>query len=603
MANQKPDEAIQDDNIDMQNLIDEWGTAKKYVDGFTRDFVSLDTLVDGIPINHENGAPYVGDTTLAGLVRQIPRSAIQQLPIFGARINGSKETIRAHVANWILRECVFNEDTFGKGLLSTLQIGGEQALTHGYAPFLCASGAGFNDYGTTMRLLHFSDCAPEPGIQDANEAGYFYVAANLVKSRVRKIRDAAQNNPNTTWNVAALNRLLEMEPETKKYSIYQTAAKKDGSESNAPTYEFVTRYETGKDSQFITFCPQVEDVPLRVIDNKSKFGYPRVQFLVIDPAPLSPFGNSRVRLASPNQNLMNAYYQNVASMFILNSDPPLLKRGRFTKPVQLKRRAVWETLDQNATVELKEMSNGTLQTFVPMAQQMSAQIQNIMGVPQGTVNANANTMGFSKTAPGVKMQQQFTDTSTNQITNIMENFLRQYALVALDTYIAENTYEPVIDPETGEEVPQSVDLVLDDDAKNAINRIHQATWEATPEEPIYVPVIGDDNIFKMDWNDFYNTIKTMSVEIELSIGKDELEEKKRGDLQDMLVVLAQNAESLGPEAQAKIKEITDMLLEDSVPSSKRLNPTPAGEIVSPAQMGGPVPPMPGGQTPQTPPVA
>jgi hypothetical protein len=31
-------------------------------------------------------------------------------------------------------------DTFGKGLLSTLQIGAEQALAHGYAPFFTATG-------------------------------------------------------------------------------------------------------------------------------------------------------------------------------------------------------------------------------------------------------------------------------------------------------------------------------------------------------------------------------------------------------------------------------------------------------------------------------
>jgi hypothetical protein len=31
----------------------------------------------------------------------------------------------------------------------------------------------------------------------------------------------AKQNPNTSWYVDALDRLLEMTPETKNYSIYQ----------------------------------------------------------------------------------------------------------------------------------------------------------------------------------------------------------------------------------------------------------------------------------------------------------------------------------------------------------------------------------------------
>jgi hypothetical protein len=45
----------------------------------------------------------------------------------------------------------------------------------------------YNDFGTTMRLLHYTDTAPEPGITDSNESGYHYVVANLTPSRVRKI--------------------------------------------------------------------------------------------------------------------------------------------------------------------------------------------------------------------------------------------------------------------------------------------------------------------------------------------------------------------------------------------------------------------------------
>lgn len=548
-------------DIEMEELIEDWRIARQYREHYTIDFPSLDNLVDGIPVNPQQGAPYVGDTTLAGLVRSIPRDSLQQLPVFAAVVNGTKLSINALLASWILRKGVFNQDTFGKGLLSTLQIGAEQALTHGYAPFMTATGQMFDEFGTTMKVLHYSDVDPEPGIQDHNEAGFDYAVANLTKTRVRKILRAAEANPNTTWNVPALRKLLETPPSGKNYSIYMSAAQQKKAQENAPTYQFVTKYEVGRGGQFVTFCAQYEDDALRVLDNKSKFGFPRINFLVIDPAALSPFGTSRVRLASPSQNLMNAYYMNITSMLILNSKPPILKRGRFTKPVQLKQGAVWEAQDQNAKAELVTMDNGALEQFVPMAKQMIAQIQTMMG------KAPLDRQ-YGNTSPGAKQQIKYDDTATNQITNILENFLRQYALVALDTYICE---------QSGEE-----DLIVDDECKNAINRLAEQKFVPQPDvenDPDgtlgimteFVPPIGDDNKMKIIWEEFYDFIKTLSVEIELSIGKDELDEKKRGDLQDMLTTMMQNAGD-NPAAQQKISELTDMLLEKVVPESKRISP-------------------------------
>lgn len=558
--------------IDMGNLLEEWRLSKEYTEQYTRDFPKLDNIVDGVPLNPQDDAPYVGDTTLAGLVRSIPRQSLQQLPVYSAVVNGTKVSVPALICTYLLKKTAFNEDTFGKGLLSTLQIGAEQALTHGYAAFMCATGSMYNAFGTTLRVIHFSDTSPEPGITDGNESGYHYVTANLTPSRVRKLVAAATNNPDTAWNVDMLNQVLESDPKPTNYSIYESAPRQNMSgEQAGPTYQFVTRYETGQDSTIVTFCPDVSEAPLRVIESKSKWGYPRVMYLVIDPAALTPFGVSRVRLASPNQNLMNIYYGNIASMLLLNSKPPILKRGKFLKPIQLKQGAVWETLDQNAAADLKTLDNGALQQFVTMAQQFAAQIQNIMGQPTGTVNSNSNAFGFSKTAPGVKQQQDYTDVSTNQITKILENFLRQYALVALDTLFCEQEGE--------------TDLIVDDDTKNAINDLKPGA-------------IGDDNKINIDWQQFYTAIEEWSVDIDVSTTPDQMKDEKRGDLQDMLTVIAQNAQNI-PGAAQKIDELTNMLLQDSTPLAGTLSPTgppgapamgvPASPISAPPPQGGPAP--------------
>ncbi len=553
--------------INVAALIAEFNTSQQYVEAFSKDFPQLDNLVDGIPVTKEDGAPFVGDTTMAGLVRSIPRASLKQVPTFAAQINGSKLSVDAHIANFLLRKKVFNEDTFGKGLLSTLQIGAEQALTHGYAPFMSVSGKMYDDYGTMLRLLHYSDTSLEPGVSDSNESGYHFVVAHLTPSRIRKILKAAENNPETSWNVEGLRRVLESTPIPKDYTQYQPDSKKmHGADAYGKTYEFITLLETGSGAKKITFCKEYQDAPLRVLESKSKWGYPPVQYLVIDPAALTPFGTSRVRLASPNQNFMNIYYGNIATMLLLNSNPPVFKRGVFLKPTPLKKGALWESVDPNAEITLKTLDNGALAQFPTMAQQFAGQIQNIMGGQTNTVSAGSKNSMFGRTAPGVQAGQEFMSLEANQITNILENFLRQFALSALDILISERS---------GEEI-----LILDDEAMNAINQVAPGA-------------VGEDHKIQIIWEEFYARIEEMAVFIEGSLSPDELKERKHADLQDMLVVLAQNAQTI-PGAAEKVQEITNMLLQDKSPLVKPM-PIQAPQLQPGPDMSGmpqPEPPMP-----------
>lgn len=545
---------VNNSGIDMVQLLAEFELARSYVKQYTVDFQKLNNLVDGISINANPLAPQVGDVTLAGLVRSIPRNSLQQLPTFSTCVNGTKNSIPSLVCTYLLSKTAFNEDTFGKGLLSTLQIGAEQALTQGFAGFMCAMGSMFSEFGTTLRLLHYSDVALEPGVTDSNESGYHYVSANLTPSRVRKIIKNAKNDPNTLWNVPALEQLLLSTPVAKNYSIYESAARQNNAgDAMSPTYEIDTRYETGVGATYVTFSTLVPDTPLRVLETKSKWGYPKVQFLVIDPAPLTPFGISRVRLASPVQNILNIYLGNIGAMLLLNSKPPIFKKGRFLKPVQLVQGAVWETLDPNADAVLKSLDNGSLGQFAEISQEFATKIQTIMGGQTPSVNPTAGSAGFGQTAPGVKAATDALNTVANQVTKILENFLRQYALVALDTLLSEQT--------------GTSKIILDDETKNAINLLSPGA-------------VGADNKITMVWEEFYAAIEEWYVDIDQSLSKDELEAKKRADTQDMLTVLAQNATELGPETQAKVQQLADILMADLVPDIK------------PIDVGSTVPPMP-----------
>lgn len=561
---QKPD--LDTMGIDMPTLIEEFRNSRDYVEQFTRDFPQLDNLVDGVPIVKQDGAPYVGDTTLAGLVRSIPRASLKQLPVLSTTINGAKHSVPAFICNFLLKKKIFNEDTFGKGLLSTMQIGAEAALTHGYQPFMVATGQMYDDFGTTMRMIHYSDASLEPGVSDSNESGYHFVKAHLTKSRLKKILKSAKANKSTSWNVEALKRLLDLDPTSKNYTQYLSDPRKaSGGQDQGKDYEIVTRYETEAEGEHVTFCELLPEAPLRKIKSKSKWGYPRVQYLVIDPAPIFPFGISRVRLASPNQNLMNIYLQNIASLLLINSAPPLLKIGTFLKPTPLKRNALWESVDPNASITMKNLDNGSLNQFVNFSNQFASQIQNIMGGQSTTVNAGSKGSVFGKTAPGVQAGQAFASLETNQITKILENFIRQYALVALDTLLSEQ---------------EGTDrVIVDDDTMLAINTLAEQEYAKNPPidevtgQPLpYVPTIGDDHKIEIKWADFYKAIEEMSVSVDISLSPDELKEREHADLQDTMIGLAQNADSI-PGAAEKVQQITNLLLHDKAPLLDPITPT------------------------------
>jgi hypothetical protein len=462
---------------------------------------------------------------------------------------------------------VFNQDTFGKGILSTMQIGDESALTHGFQAAMASIGNIMNDFGSTMRLVHYNDIVIEPGVFDISDSSYGITRTRVTRRQLKKLKKQAEANPNTTWDPSAIQELIDLDPTTNNLSQYLPVTRDNQSLNlSNDTYDILTRYEYGPFGEVCTYATNIEK-PLRKYNSKSKFGYPRLNFLVIDPAQLTPFGVSRVRLASPSANYANIYLQSTAKMLLLNADPPVFQKGSFTTPITLKRGALWQTADPNAEVKLQELSNSTLTQFENVLKFVDNQIYAIMGVTPNNLPGGQQAGGVYQNKVSSTMEKSSSDMATTQITNIVENFIRQYALTALDLFISEQVGE--------------TPLIVDDKCKNAINQLARGEFEkANPVDPMtgmpavdpmtgapaqFVPTIGDDNVIMINWADFYAGIKTWTVDIDLSMSADQLEEKKRGDLQDMLTVQSQTADPNDPVARTRKMALEDELLKDVAP--------------------------------------
>jgi hypothetical protein len=430
----------------------------------------------------------------------------------------------------------------------------------------------YGEFGIVPKLIHFSDFAIEPGTQEGSHSPYFYIRTKWTPGKLKNLYDREKAKPagQSTYNIPALAALIASGPDSSgaaDYANYVTPMEQSKIEVGADTFDIITRYSINVEDAICTFSPGINQI-LREVPNRSKFGFPRILFLVIDPAELSPFGDSRVRLASPNQNFLMALRQNVATTWLYNSKPAMVKTGIFSGATQLKSGAVINSVDPNAKVTLLTLDTSTSQQYPTISQEITDQIQNMMGMNPGI---SLGSIGQSKTGVGAQKQAAGIDDAIQQVTSIMEEFLRQYVISALDLYLAEQDGEGII--------------YVSDATKQDIMRI----------KPDAFPDPANPNALAVNWNDLYDYIKKIDASIDTTMSKQDWTDKERADLQDAVTTLSQTTDPNDPGAVAKKKVVEDKYLEttapelstalDQLPDTTAAPVTPQPDLTQPPQAG------------------
>lgn len=526
----------------VQRFINEWNRSKASADIAIRDFKRLD-MISNAQYDGGNGKnPNVGDTTVAGIVRQIMRTAVKVIPHVSIAINGSQNTVEAIICRNRVEKVILNPTTFGKGFINTLHLGGRGALSRGFNVFQVSATKMYGQFGITPKMIHFNDFAIEPGVQDGSHSTYFWIRTKWTPGKLDEVirRESAKPAGQSTWNIEALKALRAAGADSAgaaDYAMYLTPDKEAQIEAGADTFDILTRYSNDANQPIITINPGITQ-KLRTVPNRSKFGYPRTLFLVIDPAELSPYGDSRTRLASPNANFLMALRQNVATTWLYNSKPTMVKSGLFTGATNLKAGGVITSTDPNAKVTLLTLDTATAQAYPTISDGITKQIQTMMGMNPGQA---LGAIGDSKTGIGAQKQAQGIDDAIQQVTTIIEEFLCQYVISALDLYLSEQDGDDVI--------------YVDDATRRDILRI----------KPDAFPDLANPNALEVNWNQVYEYIKEIDATVDSTMSKQEWSDQKRGDLQDAVTVAAQTANPNDPAAMAKKDILQDELIKETAP--------------------------------------
>jgi len=531
-------------DAEVQQYFGEWLRGKAFVDAAIVDFQALDTVANAQYTGGSKKNPQIGDTTTAGIIRQIMRTAVKQIPHVSVAINGSKTTLEAIVCQNLVDNNILNPTTFGKGFVNTLHLGGRGALSRGFSVFKVTGKRMFGEFGVVPEMIHFADFAIEPGVQDGSHSPYFYTRTKWTPGKLAGVikRESAKPAGQSTYNVQALKALQSQGADgggAADYAQYLTPPEQSKIEMSAETYDMIIRHSLDTGEPICMFSPSINQ-KIRSYENRSKFGYPRNLMLVIDPAELSPFGDSRVRLASPNQNFLMALRQNVATTWLYNSKPTMVKSGLFTGATKLKSGAVITSTDPNASVKLLTLDTSTAQQYPEISAEIVKQIQTMMGMNPGQA---LGAIGDSKTGIGAQAQKQGLDDAIQQITTIIEEFLCQYVISGLDLILCEQEGELVI--------------YVDDATKKTIELMN------LPEPPFPDPL--NPNTLKIDAGQLYDYIKKIYVTVDTTMSKQEWSDQKRGDLQDQVTVLSQTTDPNDPGAVAKKNIVQDKLLNETAP--------------------------------------
>lgn len=537
-----PDASVYAPDPRVPAWLQEWEKGKQFVDNNIKDFKQLDMIANAQYTGGSQKNPQIGDTTTAGIVRQIMRTAVKVIPNTGVAINGSKTTLPAIIVRNRVEKVILNPTTFGKGFVNTLHLGGRGALSRGFTVFQVTATKLYGKFGITPKQIHFNDFAIEPGVQDGSHSTYFWIRTKWTPGKLDEIirRESAKPEGQSTYNVAALRALRAQGADSNgaaDYSEYLTPDQQGKADINVETFDILVRHSNDPNQPIVTLSPVI-NTPLRTVDNRSKFGYPRTLFLVIDPAELSPFGDSRVRLASPNQNFLMALRQNVATTWLYNSKPTIVKSGLFTGATSLKAGGVITSTDSQASVKLLTLDTSTSQQYPQISQEIVKQIQTMMGMNPGQA---LGAIGDSKTGVGAQAQKQGIDDAIQQITTIIEEFLCQYVISAIDLYLSEQDGESVI--------------YVDDSTRDEILLINPNAF-TDPANP---------NALVVNWNELYDYIEEIDVTVNSTMSKQDWTDEKRGDLQDAVTTAAQTTNPNDPRAVARKEVMEDKLFKETAP--------------------------------------
>jgi len=395
--------------------------------------------------NIDPAYPQTTDGTTASQVRLTPRRAIQQIPYGKVEVDGDEAL--SCLADYLLRDVIIPNSTAQDGVLGKLWKGVEDIQTYGSTDALIFYKVEGDYFGTDWRIPYKKDVYLESGKGTYADCNYFFVTAYYQDTDIQEIIDKEAalaksakkrgEKYESTWDVKALADLLKEGSKGEKDQRNKTDIEKDRN-IKTDSYTFIHAYQKGRKAKFYTFTLKGKDETsvLRTWENPDPRGVmpkPRMYF----EADLSnPEGRGIVELVAPLQNYLDSSLQAQQYIKALMYNPPLLKKGQFSRSqIKYAPNAIIDlgTNGDNSLTPL-EITNSAINNFSQDFGLIKSQILNLFGGDDQSVSAEVGNPGFSKTDAGVNARQAIIGVNDNFIRKRVEAWIEEIWCTQLNIY-------------------------------------------------------------------------------------------------------------------------------------------------------------------------
>lgn len=428
------------------NVVKRYTAAKTYTDELTVPFPEFQRIARNKPYRGDDpNYPSVTDGTTASIIRKTPKRIIQQLPT-GSVVTDGGDWLGI-VGNFILTNKILPYANEEYDLIQKCWTVIENGLSFGscatYTPFINHDGYMCPDLST----IYWGDIMLQPGKKSGYACSYVFMRSWWQKEdieslidRETKLKTSKEKRGETydsSWDLDALGKVKIEQGE--KDAKAMTPEEKERGTSSTPI-ELVTGFQKGIGGQFFTFNPGTKEI-VRTETNKDPRGKIPIDFMYGDIDGTNPLGRGIIELVGGLQNLIDSDMQMYQYNRALMLDPPIVKKGTFSKnKVKYAPAAIIDMgSDMNGEIIPLNVDTTAIENYPALYGLQKSQLLNLVNSPDSSISSDVGNPSFSKTAQGVQQQQAVISVDDNYVTKMFEAWFEHWAETALNLYFAKRS--------------------------------------------------------------------------------------------------------------------------------------------------------------------
>ncbi len=459
------------------NVVEVFKTSKQHTESLTDGFVEYERIARNKPHGSiPKEYPKTTDGTTASIIRKTPHRIIQQLPT-GKVISDTNDWLSV-VAGFIYTNKIIPQANEGYALLQKCWNVVERFLTFGFCPTYAPFVEHHGYFCTDLRLPYWGDIFIQPGKLSDEDSNYMFLRSWWQTKDIEALIASQRklNEKKRTWDIEALERVKEFA--TSKDTSASTPIEREKNLNSKGGVELITGFQRGKKAKFYTFHVASDEI-VRTKENKDPRGELPISFAYGDIDGSNPFGRSIIDLVGSLQNLMDGEMQMYQYNRALQLNPPLIKRGAFSKnKIKFAPNIIIDVgSSPDATIEPLKIDTTALANFPNNYGLMKSQMLNLLASPDTSISAEVGNPGFSKTPQGVEASRANLNIDDNYVRKQFETWFERWSETAINLYFAERegVEELQLDKKTADELRRLAEqgkfnpAMLSDDNKIRIN--------------------------------------------------------------------------------------------------------------------------------------